>query len=171
VPSDDNKVFVWASDAEGQSYFVYSTRAVRRTSTRISTVRQASNQVVSTGGGRQSASCVLHRRLRKSECRLGDQGAAYDALAVATFVPAEADICSFLKAQTAPYIRKLLIRMTPNNDLRIRNAWVRGSNPLCGTIKKIQHIRDASVLARGFTVATFVPERAWVGTACHQSHL
>ncbi len=50
-------------------------------------------------------------------------------IAVATFVPAQADICRFLTVQTAPYIRKLLIRIAPNSDLRIRNAWVRGSNP------------------------------------------
>jgi hypothetical protein len=45
------------------------------------------------------------------------------------------------------------------------NAWVGTANPLCGTIKisKGKHIRDASVLARDFTVATFVPAHAWVG--------
>jgi hypothetical protein len=64
-----------------------------------------------------------------------DPEGANDAFTVTTFVPAQADICRFLKVQTAPNMRKLLIRMTPNNDLRIRNAWVRGSNPLCGTIK------------------------------------
>jgi hypothetical protein len=44
-------------------------------------------------------------------------------------------------------------------EQRIRNAWVRGSNPLCGTIKliKIRHLRADSVLARAFAVATFVP--------------
>ena len=45
------------------------------------------------------------------------------------------------------------------------NAWVGTANPLCDTIKisKGKHIRDASVLARGFAVATFVPAHAWVG--------
>ena len=63
----------------------------------------------------------------------GDQDAACDAVAVATFVPAHADICRFLKLETAFDVRNILIDMIPNNDLRIRNAWVRGSNPLCGT--------------------------------------
>src|SRR5450631_1174473 len=60
--------------------------------------------------------------------------------------------------------------MTPADDLRIRNAWVRGSNPLCGTkkINKSIHLRDAGVLARGFAVATFVPAQC-VGRDCESS--
>jgi hypothetical protein len=72
-----------------------------------------------------------------------DPEGANDAFTVTTFVPAQADICRFLKVQTAPNMRKLLIRMTPNNDLRIRNAWVRGSNPLCGT-KKVRSVPETS---------------------------
>jgi hypothetical protein len=34
-------------------------------------------------------------------------------------------------------VRKLLIDLGRGKDLRIRNAWVRGSNPLCGTNLKI----------------------------------
>ena len=46
------------------------------------------------------------------------------------------------------------------------NAWVGTANPLRGTIKisKGKHIRDARVLARGFAVAIFVLEHAWVGS-------
>jgi hypothetical protein len=64
---------------------------------------------------------------------VGDQEATPDAFAVATFVPAQADICRLLKGQSAFDLRNILIDMTPGDDLRIRNAWVRGSNPLCGT--------------------------------------
>jgi hypothetical protein len=63
----------------------------------------------------------------------GDLEAAPGAFAVATFVPAHADIGRFLKEQTAFGLRNILIDMSPANELRIRNAWVRGSNPLCGT--------------------------------------
>jgi len=34
-------------------------------------------------------------------------------------------------------VRKLLIDMSRAEDLRIRNAWVSGSNALCGTISQI----------------------------------
>jgi hypothetical protein len=61
----------------------------------------------------------------------GDLEAAPGAFAVATFVPAHADIGRFLKEQTAFGLRNILIDMSPANELRIRNAWVRGSNPLC----------------------------------------
>jgi hypothetical protein len=62
-----------------------------------------------------------------------DQEAATDASAVATFVPPQADIGRRPKGSIAFGIRKTLIDMTHPKDLRIRNAWVRGSNPLCGT--------------------------------------
>ena len=52
---------------------------------------------------------------------------------VATFVPAQADFPRFSPTFTAFRVRKLLIYMSRADDLRIRNAWVRGSNPLCGT--------------------------------------
>jgi hypothetical protein len=50
------------------------------------------------------------------------------------------------------------------------NAWVGTANPLCGTIKisKGKHICDASVLARDFTVTTFVPAQC-VGRDCESS--
>jgi hypothetical protein len=50
---------------------------------------------------------------------------------VATFVPAQADFQLVLLAKMAFGIHKMLIAMSRANDLRIRNAWVRGSNPLC----------------------------------------
>jgi hypothetical protein len=65
--------------------------------------------------------------------RCGASHAPTDAFAVATFVPAQADFPSFLQTTTAFGVRKLLIDMSRAEDLRIRNAWVRGSNPLCGT--------------------------------------
>jgi hypothetical protein len=53
------------------------------------------------------------------------------------------------------------------------NAWVGTANPLSDIIKisKGKHIRDASVLARGFAVATFVPVHAWVGLFKCSRHL
>jgi len=51
----------------------------------------------------------------------------------ATFVPSLADIPSVSLTKTAFGLRNVLIGMSRAKDLRIRNAWVRGSNPLCGT--------------------------------------
>jgi hypothetical protein len=52
------------------------------------------------------------------------------------------------------------------------NAWLGTANPRCGTIKisKGKHIRDASVLERGFAVAAFVPTQC-VGRDCESSLL
>ena len=57
------------------------------------------------------------------------------ALTVVIFVPAQADLPDFLQTETAFGLRNILIDMDRANDLRIRNAWVRGSNSLCGTVK------------------------------------
>jgi len=62
--------------------------------------------------------------------------AASDVSTVATFVPVQADFSSFSLTKTGFGVCKLLIDMSRVKDLRIRNAWVRGSNPLCG-IRKI----------------------------------
>jgi hypothetical protein len=56
-----------------------------------------------------------------------------DAFTVATFVPAQADLPSFSLTKTGFGIHNILIDMSRAEDPRIRNAWVRGSNPLCGT--------------------------------------
>jgi hypothetical protein len=53
---------------------------------------------------------------------------------VATFVPGQADFPVVLPAKIAFGLRKILIDKRRWKDLQIRNAWVRGSNPLCGTI-------------------------------------
>ena len=50
---------------------------------------------------------------------------------VVTFVPAHADDRGFSKQQTAFDLRNILIGIGRANELRIRNAWVRGSSPLC----------------------------------------
>jgi hypothetical protein len=52
---------------------------------------------------------------------------------VANFVPAQADILRPSQTQAVFGVRKTLIGMSRSEGLRIRNAWVRGSNPLCGT--------------------------------------
>jgi hypothetical protein len=52
-------------------------------------------------------------------------------LTVPTFVPAQANFPSYSLTKTAFGPRKMLIDMSRAEDLRIRNAWVRGSNPLC----------------------------------------
>jgi hypothetical protein len=56
---------------------------------------------------------------------------------VPTFVPAQADFPLVLPAKIAVGVGKILIDKRRRKDLRIRNAWVRGSNPLCGTNFKI----------------------------------
>jgi len=61
------------------------------------------------------------------------------AFTVATFVPALADIPSVSLTRTGFGIRKLLIGMIRAKDLRIRNAWVRGSNPLCALDRSGSH--------------------------------
>jgi hypothetical protein len=106
----------------------------------LSTARRASNEVVSTGVkrlGAEAAVCkpnlCLARTAAKLQVSARDREAAPDAFTVATFVPAQADICRLLNGQTAFDVRNILIDMSRANDLRIRNAWVRGSNPLCGT--------------------------------------
>jgi hypothetical protein len=87
-----------------------------------------------TSSRNQQAGDVVHRHsVVQILVSVGDQEAATDDLAVVTFVPAHADIRRFSKRITALDRRNLLIHMNPANDLRIRNAWVRGSNPLCGT--------------------------------------
>jgi len=53
--------------------------------------------------------------------------------AVPTFVPAQADFPFVLPTKTAFAFRKTLIGKHRWKDLRVRNAWVRGSNPPCGT--------------------------------------
>ena len=53
-------------------------------------------------------------------------------ITVATFVlPTQTDYRGVFSTSTAYDIRKVLIDMSRVIDLRIRNAWVRGSNPLC----------------------------------------
>ena len=90
----------------------------------------------------------------------GDQEAGPDAFAVVTFVPTHAHICRLLKEQTAFGRRNILIDMSPANELQIRNAWVRGSNPLCGTIK-VRSLPSTSVTfhsGRAHGYLTYVPE-------------
>jgi hypothetical protein len=68
----------------------------------------------------------LARTAAKLQVSARDREAAPDAFTVATFVPAQADICRLLNGQTAFDVRNILIGMHRANDLRIRNAWVTG---------------------------------------------
>ena len=94
--------------------------------------------------------------------------AAWRAFAVVTFVPPQADIGRLLKGQTVFGIRNPLIDMTHANELRIRNAWVRGSNPLCGTnlahpdtsLKQARERRDRAPAASD---ANAVPIKCMIG--------
>jgi hypothetical protein len=68
---------------------------------------------------------------------------------VTTFVPTQTALADVSHVKSAFCVRKVLIDMTPDNDPRIRNAWVRGSNPLCAPKNnKIKHIRRTRISAR-----------------------
>jgi hypothetical protein len=83
--------------------------------------------------------------------------------AVPTFVPAQAVFPCVLPTKIAVDVRKILIDNDHANELRIRNAWVRGSNPLCGTSlvttsepvgTAFGTISDACVAASGAAIDT-----------------
>jgi hypothetical protein len=76
---------------------------------------------------------------------------------VATFVPVQADFPVVLLSKIAFAVRKILIDRHRPNDLRIRNAWVRGSNALCAPIFTglFGHIGAGDLLARWFHCGRF----------------
>jgi hypothetical protein len=99
-------------------------------------LREFLRDPVLLGSGRKAVrklDLCLAQTAAKLHVSARDQEAAPDAFDVVIFVPAHADIRRFSERQTAFDRRNLLIDMTAANELRIRNAWVRGSNPLCGT--------------------------------------
>jgi hypothetical protein len=98
--------------------------------------------------GSRPLSVRRNSRIRNA-CKFSIEGwvRSYCAFAVPTFVPAQAVFPVVLPTKIAFGVRKILIDNDHANDLRIRNAWVRGSNPLCGTkniVKSITYVGQAS---------------------------
>src|SRR5450631_2429848 len=62
------------------------------------------------GSGRKAVcKLCLTPTVAQVQVSAGDQEAAHDAFAVATFVPAQADICRLLRGKTAFDVRNILI--------------------------------------------------------------